>query len=319
MRPTSILQNSLARTSGYVDLQINGLLGVDFNAPSLDREAMERACAGLLADGTTHFLPTVITDSMPALQTKLIGLAAWCHEFQKHTETSGATPVGIHLEGPFLSRLPGFIGAHPRQHARMAELDLTKQLFEWGDGQIRMVTLAPECDPSCATIRWLADQGILVAAGHTDASLDTLKRALDAGLTLFTHLGNGCPAQMHRHDNIVHRVLRLRNRLCVTLIADGHHLPVWLLASWLEQFGEDRVAIVSDAISAAGLAAGEYQLGDRRVAVGTDGVPRSEDGTHYIGSGATLGKMDRLLQTELPLEPRVRTKLFRENAWRWLE
>lgn len=299
----------------YVDLQINGLAGVDFNSPDLSDAAWNEACRALHRDGTARFLPTLITDSIEALDHKIDRLGKLL-ELQHGTDQSIAE--GIHLEGPFLSPLPGYIGAHPHRHAQPADLDLIQRWQDLSQGKIRMVTLAPEQDPSGQCVRWLADQGILVAAGHTNATLDELKRAIDYGLTIFTHLGNACPMQVNRHDNITQRAIALRNQLRFTVIADGHHLPYWLLRSWVEAIGTDRVAIISDAISAAGLPPGMHRLGDRTVAVGNDGVPRSEDGSHFVGSGMTLGMMHRRL-SELDLFPAETLQtLLVDNANRWL-
>jgi len=299
----------------FVDLQINGLAGIDFNAEQLSEQAWRVACEALSKDGTRYFLPTLITDSVEALEQKLKRLGPW---IDSPSLAGYAQPLGIHLEGPFLSAEPGFIGAHPGEFARDVDLELMKRLQDLGHGKIRMVTLAPERDSGARCIRWLADQGIVVAAGHTDASLDQLKRAVDQGLTLFTHLGNACPANLPRHDNIIQRALALRNFLRYTLIADGYHVPYWLLNSWIEILGEDRVAIISDAISAAGLPAGMYRLGSRNVHVGQDGVPRSEDGTHFVGSGMTLGRMAQTTVQHCPWSSEVRAKLFRDNAMRWI-
>ncbi|MEY2612056.1 MAG: N-acetylglucosamine-6-phosphate deacetylase, partial [Planctomycetota bacterium] len=133
-----------------------------------------------------------------------------------------------------------------------------------------------------------------------------------------THLGNACPPTLPRHENILHRFLSQHAELQATLIADGFHLPWWLLDLWIDCFGEDRVAIVSDAISAAGLPPGLHRLGDRVVAVGDDGVPRSEDGTHFVGSGATLGVMRRRCESVFDWTPDRYQKLFVGNAARWL-
>ena len=298
---------------GFVDLQINGVQGVDFNAASLNRDEWSRALEALRDDGTEAFLPTVITDSLPVLIRKLDGLAGLCESSQV-----GSKPVGIHLEGPYLSEKPGYIGAHPQAHAKEADLEEIKRLCDAARGWLTLVTLAPERDVSGKVTRWLVDQGILVAAGHTDASLDELKRGIDSGLSLFTHLGNACPPTMPRHDNIVHRAIAMRESLNVTLIADGHHLPLWLIESWVGIFGVDRVAIVSDAISAALLQPGLHRLGDQVVAVGEDGVPRSEDRTHFVGSGATLGMMAGLLRRETSLSEESLAQMLRKNPMRWL-
>lgn len=296
-----------------IDLQINGLHGIDFNASSLTDDEWDRALRALSEDGTRGFLPTLITDSVDALERKLSRLSRLCEQ-----SAYGVQPLGIHLEGPFLSPLAGFIGAHPVQHARTAEVDVMKRLVDAGCGRIRWVTLAPERDPGSHVTRYLADAGIAVAAGHTDATLDQLKQAIDAGLGFFTHLGNACPMQLHRHDNIVHRALALHRHLRYTLIVDGHHLPVWLVQSWIEQLGVGRVAIISDAISAAGLPPGIYTLGDREVRVGDDGVPRSPDGSHFVGSGATLGTMFSKLEETSVFRKEDLEVLFCRNAGSWL-
>jgi len=307
----------MTRQRGYVDLQINGIGGIDFNESNLSALSWERALEWLAQDGTTDFLPTLITDSVDSLCLKLANLSRLCEASVQKPE-GACKAVGIHLEGPFLSDQVGYIGAHPKQHARPLELDALKRLVDAANGWIRLVTLAPECDPNGRGIEYLAQEDVLIAAGHCNPSIDQLRCAVDSGLSLFTHLGNACPASIPRHENIIHRVLSLRDSLRVTLIADGFHLPLWLLDSWVDWFGEDRVAIVSDAISAAGLAPGIYQLGAQKVAVGADGVPRSADQTHFVGSGATLGRMRNLCESHLSWSSERIEKLFKTNAAQWL-
>ena len=307
----------MTRQRGYVDLQINGIGGIDFNESNLSALSWERALEWLAQDGTTDFLPTLITDSVDSLCLKLANLSRLCEASVQKPE-GACKAVGIHLEGPFLSGQVGYIGAHPKQHARPLELDALKRLVDAANGWIRLVTLAPECDPNGRGIEYLAQEDILIAAGHCNPSIDQLRCAIDSGLSLFTHLGNACPASIPRHENIIHRVLALRDALRITLIADGFHLPLWLLDSWVDWFGDHRVAIVSDAISAAGLAPGIYQLGAQKVAVGADGVPRSADQTHFVGSGATLGRMRNLCESHLSWSSERIEKLFKTNAAQWL-
>jgi N-acetylglucosamine-6-phosphate deacetylase len=307
----------MTRQRGYVDLQINGIGGIDFNESNLPALSWERALEWLAQDGTTDFLPTLITDSVDSLCLKLANLSRLCEASVQNPQGS-CKAVGIHLEGPFLSDQVGYIGAHPKQHARPLELDALKRLVDAANGWIRLVTLAPECDPNGQGIEYLVQEDILIAAGHCNPSIDQLRCAIDSGLSLFTHLGNACPASIPRHENIIHRVLALRDSLRVTLIADGFHLPLWLLDSWVDWFGENRVAIVSDAISAAGLAPGIYQLGAQKVVVGADGVPRSADQTHFVGSGATLGRMRNLCESHLSWSSERIEKLFKTNAAQWL-
>lgn len=302
---------------GCIDLQINGLGGIDFNQKNLSSDSWHRAIELLGKDGTSCFLPTLITDSVDALCGKLKNLASLCIA-TGNLARAPSRAVGIHLEGPFLSAETGYVGAHPHQHAIPMELDHLKRLVESADGWLKLVTLAPERDPTGRGIEYLVQQGILVAAGHCNPSIDQLRLAVDAGLSLFTHLGNACPPTLPRHDNILQRVLAMRDSIRVTLIADGYHLPLWLLNSWVDWFGEDKVSIISDAISAAGLPPGVYTLSDRKVDVGIDGVPRSEDRTHFVGSGTTLGRMKSKCRNELNWSETRIEKLFRNNAAKWL-
>jgi len=308
--------SSESHSLGLVDLQINGLYGVDFNQTTVSAEQWRTARAKLFEDGTTHFLPTLITDSVDSLCGKLSGLATRCSE--EPVQEGLASAVGIHLEGPFLSSESGYVGAHPREHAKPLQLDELKRLVDASKGYLRWVTLAPECDPAGVGIEYLTRNGIRVAAGHCNPSMDELRRAVDHGLGWITHLGNACPATLPRHDNVLNRFLAMRGALSATLIADGHHLPWWLLEYWIDCFGEDRVAIVSDAISAAGLPPGVHRLGDRTVNVGSDGVPRSEDRTHFVGSGATLGMMRQRCDVEFRWSEERYQKIFRSNAAGWL-
>ncbi|MFN9913454.1 MAG: N-acetylglucosamine-6-phosphate deacetylase, partial [Pirellulaceae bacterium] len=116
-------------------------------------------------NGTTQFLPTLITDSLDSLTAKLRRLVWLCEQ----TPPTVAQPIGIHLEGPFLSPVSGYIGAHPREHAVPATVAAAGRLLEAGQGWVKMVTLAPEMDPRAEVVHFLSRQGVVVAAGHTDA------------------------------------------------------------------------------------------------------------------------------------------------------
>ena len=145
-------------------------------------------------------------------------------------------------------------------------------------------------------VRHLARQKILVSAGHCNPSLDQLHAAIDAGLSMFTHLGNGCPPLLHRHDNIIQRVLSLRERLTICFIADGVHIPPMALKNYLRLAGIERAVVVTDAISAARLGPGRYTIGSQSVEIGEDLVARSADGSYFVGSTATMPRMAALLR-----------------------
>ena len=193
-----------------------------------------------------------------------------------------------------------------------------RRLLDAANGLTRLVTLAPERDPQLRVTKFLSDSNILVAAGHTDASLDELKAAIDGGLSVFTHLGNGCPQQLHRHDNIVQRALSLRDRLTICFIADGVHVPAPALGNYLRLVGVERAIVVTDAIAAARLGPGRYTLGEQTVDVGADLVCRSADGEHFVGSTATMPRMAAFLSNELGFSPLEIRQMLWDNPRRLL-
>jgi len=297
-----------------VDLQINGYAGVDFNADDLDAERLGFACRLLREDGVAGILATLITDAIPRMCKRLRRIA----DIARRDATVRSVVWGLHVEGPFLNASPGFVGAHPPAAVRPANLDDAKRLLDAGDGMVRIVTLAPERDAGMGVTRWLAAQNVLVSAGHTDASLDELLAAIDAGLSMFTHLGNGCPKFLHRHDNIIQRALSLSDRLAIGFIADGVHVPLPALGNYLRMAGMDRAFVVTDAIEAARLGPGQYSVGGQTVRVGEDLVARSEDGSHFVGSTTTMPRTAKLLREQLHLPPEDVEKLLWTNPRRLL-
>ncbi len=274
-------------SSGYIDLQVNGCAGVDFNGDHLTVEEMRGVCQRLSDEGAAGFLPTVITDEVDVMASRLARLA----KVRRADTLAQEMILGIHIEGPFISSEAGFVGAHPQAAVRPASLSQMERLLEAADGLTKIVTLAPEHDEGLRVTRYLTDRGIAVAAGHCDPSLEQLEAAIDAGLSMFTHLGNGCPTMVNRHNNIIQRVLSLSSQLRISFIADGAHVPLPTLGNYLRAAGIERCVIVSDAISAAGLGPGCYRLGDQSVVVGEDQVPRSANGTHFVGSATTMSQM----------------------------
>lgn len=269
---------------GYFDLQVNGYGGVDFNSDNLTGDDLHRACEKLAEEGVAGILATVITADVEAMCRRLATL----RELRRSDALAERIIAGFHTEGPFLNEMPGYRGAHLAEAIRRADHDLMHRMLEAGGGLVRIVTLAPERDPGFRVTRMLARQGIVVSAGHTDASLDELKAAIDAGLSMFTHLGNGCPMLLPRHDNIIQRALSLCERLWLTFIADGVHVPWPALGNYLRAAGMERCVVVTDAISAAGLGPGHYTLGHWDLLIGPDRVARAPDGSHLVGSAGTM-------------------------------
>lgn len=299
----------MSAAAAFFDLQVNGYAGVDFNQDELDADQLHRVCERLDADGVAGFLATIITDD----------LSAMCHRLSRLAELREVDPLathlitGVHIEGPFLNGGDGYRGAHPLDAIRSADLDSMTRLLDAARGLTRIVTLAPECDPELAVTRFLASHGIIVSAGHTDATLDQLRRAIDAGLSMFTHVGNGCPMHMNRHDNIIQRALSFADELWLCFIADGAHIPFVALRNYLKLAREDRTIVVTDAIAPAGLGPGRYRFGRWDLEIGEDMVARAPDRSHLIGSGITMKQNAANLLGGVGLSESIVRKLTLEN------
>ena len=300
--------------SGFVDLQVNGYAGLDFNADGYDDGHVIDICNRLKREGVDTILATIITapmDAMIARITRVVDL------IEQNTDVA-ATIGGIHVEGPFISPDPGYVGAHPPSAVRRAnEVDAAK-LIDAGRGHVRLVTLAPEMDKGAKITRRLADQGIVVAAGHSGASLAELNESIDAGLKLFTHLGNGCPHMQTRHDNIIQRVLSVSDRLAITFIADGHHVPSFALKNYLDVVPDENIIIITDAISAAGLGPGMYRFAHQTVEVDEDRSAWAPGRKHYAGCATTMPQMVEVLETQLGIAPTTSIRWMRDNPRRLL-
>jgi N-acetylglucosamine-6-phosphate deacetylase len=221
--------------------------------------------------------------------------------------------AGIHIEGPFISAEPGYVGAHPAKATRPATRDAASKLLSAADGLVRLITLAPEQDADGGVTRWLVEQGVCVSAGHCNPTLDELERAIDAGLSMFTHLGNGCPLLLNRHDNVVQRVLSLAERLWICFIADGVHVPFVALRNYLKIAGPQRAIIVTDAIAAAGMGPGVYTLAGQEVVVDERLATWSADKSHLVGSACTMMQAVSNLQDELSIASHAIVQMTVEN------
>jgi N-acetylglucosamine-6-phosphate deacetylase len=237
----------------FVDIQNNGRWGISFSDPTLTVDQVAAIARAQGALGTARFCPTLITASQDALLHGVRTIAAACERFP---DVARAV-LGIHLEGPCISDLEGYRGAHPVEHVRDPDWDEFEALQEAGGGRIVLVTLAPERRGGIEFIRRLRTVGVVVALGHTSADGPTLAAAAEAGATISTHLGNGIAAMLPRHPNpIWHQAAD--DRLAASLIADDHHLDPATLRVLARAKGADRLVLVSDASPLADAPPGLY-------------------------------------------------------------
>lgn len=293
----------------YFDLQVNGYGGIDFNQNDLNAGQLHAACEKLKEDQVSGILATVITESVDEMARRLRRIA----ELRERDPLAKEVIAGLHIEGPFINEQDGYRGAHPLDAVRRADLDVMKQLLDAGSGLTRIVTLAPERDDGLRVTRFLAEQGIVVSAGHCDPTMEELRGAVDAGLSMFTHLGNGAPIMMHRHDNIIQRALSLSDRIWFGLIADGTHLPYFMFANILKLAGIDRCFVVSDAIAPAGLGPGRYTVSRWDLVIGEDLVARAPDGSHFVGSAISMTQSAENLRSQVGLSVKEIARLTQTN------
>jgi N-acetylglucosamine-6-phosphate deacetylase len=237
----------------WIDIQVNGFAGGDFNSLDATLETAAHIVARLADEGVAQCLPTVITQSHAHMARCLSTIA----DAMAQDATVRDAVAGIHIEGPWISSVDGARGAHPREHVRLPSWDEFERLQDAAQGHIKLVTLAPEIDGAISFIEKLARAGIVVALGHTMATTQDIADAVQAGATLSTHLGNGAPAMLPRHPNMIWDQLA-DERLFASAIFDGHHLAASVMRVLAKVKGAERLILTSDAVALARMTPGVY-------------------------------------------------------------
>ncbi len=297
-------EHQLYRAPGLIDLQVNGINGVDFNDLSLTEEGVLNATRYLLSRGTTTFFPTVITNSDENILRLFQILTRACERYP----LVGRAVGGFHLEGPFISPKDGAKGAHDAQYIKPPDWELMERFQQAAAGKIKIVTLAPEWEESEDFIEKCRESNILVSMGHSLAGSAQIKNAVTAGLTLSTHLGNGIPLMLKRHPNLIWDQLA-NDGLYAMMIADGHHLPDTFMKVVKKAKGE-KVILVSDATQFAGMPPGEYQTHIGGSVVLNAGNRLSMKGSEGYLAGAAK---DLLQGVETLVDHKLETL---EDAWK---
>jgi N-acetylglucosamine-6-phosphate deacetylase len=258
---------------GFIDIHVHGGGGGSFSAGTADQALT--AIETHRAHGTTTMLASTVTGHLDDLARQ----AATLSELVEQGDLAG-----IHFEGPFIS--PHRCGAHDPALLRDPDPADVRKLLDAARGAARMLTLAPELPGGLDSVRLLAEQGVIAAVGHTDSTYDATLQAVDAGATVATHLFNAMPTLLHRDPGPVAALLE-DERVTVELINDGVHLHPAVLELAFGSAGPGRVALITDAMDAAGFKDGRYLLGPMEVQV-TDGVARLTEGGSIAGSTLTL-------------------------------
>lgn len=269
---------------GFVDLQLNGFAGVNFSDANLDPKTAISILPAVWKTGVTTFCPTLITNSIERLQQNFQVLEA-----ARKLDTGFAESVpGYHLEGPYLSS-GGSRGCHDPRLMHPPDWDEFMSLQKAAGENIVIVTLAPELPNACEFIRRASAAGIIVAIGHSDATPEQIHRAVEAGASLSTHLGNGCPELIHRHQNPIWSQLA-SDQLTACLICDSFHLPPDFVRTVLRAKGIERCILVTDAVHVAELPPGKYSLVDREIELRPSGQVVTCDGHSMAGSALSMNR-----------------------------
>lgn len=247
---------------GFIELQLNGYKGIDFNNPATTPEQIREAILEVRKTGVTTLCPTVITGSAAHIEGCLANIV---RAIELYPEVARAV-IGLHVEGPYISPEDGPRGAHPRDDVRPPDWAEFERWQRLSGNRIRILTLSPEWPGANEFISRVAATGVIVAIGHTAASPEQIAAAAAAGARMSTHLGNGSHAKIDRHQNYIWAQLS-NDSLWASFIVDGHHLPPSVVKCMIRAKTIEQSIIVTDAIAAAGLPPGRHHLGNVEVEV----------------------------------------------------
>src|SRR5438105_4883209 len=262
-----------------IDLQINGYGGIDFQQDKLALEDLISATRQLRASGCATFLLTLISDRWPSLMGRLQRLRV----LRSQSAELQSAIAGWHIEGPFLSAEPGFCGAHDPAVMCDPTSEHIRELRRITGQDAVLLTIAPERNGAISAISLAVALGIKVSLGHTNAPQKTLLEAVRAGATGFTHLGNGCPRDLDRHDNILWRIFETPG-LTISLIPDRIHVSRALFRLVHRVVDRHPIYYTTDAMAAAGAPPGKYRIARLEVEVGQDQVVRLPGKPNFAGS-----------------------------------
>jgi N-acetylglucosamine-6-phosphate deacetylase len=251
---------------GFLDMQVNGYNGSDYSLEEFTPDHLVNIIDSMARSGTTQHVPTIV--SCPQRRI-LRNLAVIASEIERSLEIRGAI-AGIHIEGPFISSEDGPRGAHDPGYVRDPRFEDFQEWQDAAGGRISIVTVGPERKGALDFIRKVKEAGVTVAIGHTGAEPEQISRAVEAGATVSTHLGNGSYTHVPRLKNYIWEQLAA-DELTAGIISDGFHLPASVVKVFTRAKGLDRLVLVSDVALLGGFSPGVYKWGNLDVEVSEDG------------------------------------------------
>ena len=252
------------KNPGWIDLQVNGHAGVDYSEATLSEESFLRSAEALINDGTEIFCPTIVTGTLERFtrNAAVIRQAVEKHGLQKHIP-------GLHFEGPFISNTPGAVGAHDPALTLIPTAENVEKLLAAAPGFVTIVTLGADVENAAEATAILSAKGVIVSTGHHVANYAQIRDIAANGGQLLTHLGNGCPNLVGRHENPIYAGMA-EDRLTAMIITDGHHLPgelIKLICRAIEEaeYSVGEVGLALDVAASEWKESGAYHLPKRNI------------------------------------------------------
>jgi N-acetylglucosamine-6-phosphate deacetylase len=258
-------KSDLIIAPGLIDLQVNGYDGIGFSEANLTEEGIQSTVKKLWSLGVTTFLPTTITIPRARLLKNLSNLVK-----SKNEKSVAHSLYGFHLEGPYISKKDGPRGAHNKNWVKEIDQLEFEKYIDVAENQIVLLTLDPSKEGAIEFIGKCVKANICIALGHHNASREEIIKAVDAGASLSTHLGNGYDVYMHRHHNSIWPQLA-EDRLIASVIADGFHLIPDELQVFYRTKTKNKLILISDMTQFSGMNPGTYEWQNQRIHISTEG------------------------------------------------
>ncbi|MCF6270084.1 MAG: amidohydrolase family protein [Melioribacteraceae bacterium] len=275
-------ESDLFIAPGFIDIQVNGYINKSFNSPGLTVNEVNEATRALWKTGVTTYFPTLITNPQKTLVDNFKVLALASNE----PETGLSIP-GFHLEGPYISPVDGYRGAHSLEDVRSPNWDEFLELKNAADDKILLVTIAPEVDGAESFIKNCVQENIVVSLGHHNGTTEQIKKAATLGAKLSTHLGNGCANSINRFKNPIWQQLS-DERLIASIIVDGFHLPKEVVDVFYKTKGYKNIILVSDMTELAGMPPGKYNWLGKEVVLTAEGLLTFPEQNVFAGASLPL-------------------------------
>jgi N-acetylglucosamine-6-phosphate deacetylase len=272
---------------GFIDLQVNGFAGVDYNDPSSTTEQIAHSIRAQFNTGVTKIFPTIITGSVARMAGAIRNVTRVLRELERTHQPESHAIAGLHIEGPHLSPEDGPRGAHPLEHIRPPDIHEFQCWQEAADGLIKLVTVSPEWPEAPAYISEIVKTGVVASIGHTKATTEQIQAAVDAGARMSTHLGNAAHALLHKTQNYIWDQLAIP-QLSPSFVVDGIHIPAHFIHVAIKAKGLENCVLVTDAVAPAMCQPGFFRLGQVDVELKADGSVRMVNSDRLAGSALRM-------------------------------